>query len=327
MAKVKQSNTMTIRNNARKSNVAEIYEEFLREKKNHCAPSTFAIYKDLGDRIIVPALVEKTGDDLFNLTANDLRGLIDDYQSTHNCGGVAFVYRHLKAFVNWFWEEYEMDRTNPMTKVKIKKPKGKPIPGIDREGVNAMLNAAKEHSTFPERDVAMLMILCDTGIRRASLMNLKMSDIDLKHGQLTVFEKDQDYHSKPFGAATDKAIRNYLNCLEDVKEDDPFWITLEGCRLTQYGAKEILRRLCSEAGIEPQSFHDFRRFFALELYKSTKDIYFVSRALDHKSVEVTKRYLNIDSLQDLDAIRAVSPMDKHTGQTGIKVNRQRAMVV
>ena len=326
MAKVKQSNSMTDRARARRSNVADIYDEFVRARKNKCSPATLNIYKDLGERIFVPALVRLTGDDLFNLTAHDLRSIIDDYQSTHNTGGVAFVFRHLKAFVNWFWTEYEIKDTNPITKVTIKKPKHKPIPGIDREQVNAMLKAAKEHSTFPERDIAMIMILCDTGIRRASLVNLKMKDVDLKHGQLTVYEKDQDYHVKPFGAATEKAIRNYLSCLEDVKDDDPFWITLDGCRLSEYGAKEILRRLCNEAGIEPQSFHDFRRFFAMETYLATKDIYFVSRALDHKSVEVTKRYLNLDKIQDLEAIRAVSPMDRHTGQTGIKVNRQRMMM-
>lgn len=64
--------------------------------------------------------------------------------------------------------------------------------------------------------------------------------------------------------------------------------------------------------------------YALEVYKSTRDIYFVSRALDHKSVEVTKRYLALDLQEDLDEIRSVSPMDKAFRQTGIKVNRNRA---
>ena len=315
---------MTDRARARRSNVAEIYDEFLRARKSLCAPATLNIYKDLGERIFVPSLVRLTGDDLYSVTASDLRTIIDEYQQTHNTGGTAFIFRHLKCFINWFWKEYELTSTNPITKVVMKKPKAKPIPGIDRAGVNAMLNAAKTRSTFPERDVALLMVLCDTGIRRASLIGLRMQDVDLKHGQLTVFEKDQDYHVKPFGAATEKAIRNYLSCLEEVEPEDPLWITLDGCRLSEYGAKEILRRLCREAGIEPQSFHDFRRFFAMETYLATKDIYFVSRALDHKSVEVTKRYLNIDKIQDLDAIRAVSPMDRQTGQTGIKVNRSRS---
>ena len=320
MAIVRKSNTMTA---VKKSNVAGVYQEFIRSRKNLCAPSTLNIYQELGDRYFINSLARITGDDLNSLTAKDLRTLIDEYADSHSAGGTAFVYRHLKAFINWYWEEYDIARPNPIAKVHIKSPKMKPIQGIDRDGVEKILKAAKEHSTFPERDVAMLMVLCDTGVRRSSLLNLKMGDVDLDNGQLTVFEKDQSYHLKPFGTACAKAIRAYFGCLSDVKPDDPMWIKLDGCALSAFGAKEILRRLSRVAGIEEQSFHDFRRFYGLETYKATGDIYFVSRALDHKSVEVTKRYLAIDQIEDLEHARAVSPMDIRINQTGIKVSRHR----
>ena len=83
--------------------------------------------------------------------------------------------------------------------------------------------------------------------------------------------------------------------------------------------KQSLRLLCKKAGIPLHLFHDFRRFFGLELYKSTHDIYFVSRALDHKDIEVTKRYLAIDKMEDAEAIRAMSPMDNKR-QATIKRN-------
>lgn len=319
MATVKRSNTLTIKKS--RSNVADIYQEFLRTRKSICAPSTLHIYEELGDRIFIPSLVRQTGDDLNSLTPKNIREILDDYAVDHVMGGVCFVFRHLKAFVNWYWFEYGLLTPNPISKVRIKKPKTKPIKGIDRDGISKLLQAAKDRSVFPERDIAMLMILCDTGIRKSSLTGLKIGDVDLEHGQLTVWEKDQDYHYKPFGAACTKAIRNYFDCLEGAKPDDPMWIKMDGCALSAYGAKEILRRLSREAGIEEQSFHDFRRFYGLEAYKATKDIYFVSRALDHKSIEVTKRYLAIDLMEDMEQARAVSPMDSRIAQTGIKVKR------
>ena len=325
MATVKKSNSKSAEKKAlRKSGVAKIYDEFLRAKKPEVAPSTLVIYKNLGDHIFIPELIRLTGDDLFSLNADHLRQLIDSYSQDHNTGGVSFIHRHLKHFVNWFWGEYEIDRTCPMDKVPVKKSKTKPLTGIDWEKINILIETAKDRSTFPERDIAMLMILADTGIRRASICGLHMGDVDLDHAQLRVFEKDQGYHVKSFGFATEKAIRKYLDCLDDIKPTDSFWIKLDGCALTPFGLKETLRRLCNKAGMETQSFHDFRRFYALELYKSTRDIYFVSRALDHKSVEVTKRYLALDVMDDLEETRAVSPMDKAFRQTGIKVNRPRA---
>lgn len=325
MATVKRRNTLTAKKNAmQKTGVAKVYEQFLRAKKGEVAPETLVIYEGLGERIFIPEMVRLTDDDLYCLNADHLRQLLDNYGANHNTGGIAFVHRHLKHFVNWFWKEYDIARPNPMDKVHVKKSTSKPLTGIDWNKINILIETAKAKSTFPERDVAMLMILADTGIRRSSLCGLKMGDIDVDHAQMKVFEKDQDYHVKSFGYATAKAIQKYLNCLDDIKPTDSFWIKLNGCELSDFGVKEALRRLCNLAGIEQQSFHDFRRFYALELYKSTRDIYFVSRALDHKSVEVTKRYLALDLQEDLDEIRSVSPMDKAFRQTGVKVNRSRA---
>ena len=325
MATVKKSNSMTARKSAvQKTAVAKIYGDFLRAKKAESAPETLRIYRELGDRLFIPELSKLTDDDLFSLNANHLRQLIDCYSQDHSTGGIAFVHRHLKHFVNWFWKEYEIDRMNPMMKVSVKKSKTKPLTGIDWAKINLLIETAKKHGVFPERDIAMLMILADTGIRKSSLTGLKMGDVDLEHCQLKVWEKDQDFHVKSFGNATAKAIQKYLDCLSDIKPTDAFWIKMDGTALTAFGAKEVLRRLCDQAGIEPQSFHDFRRFYALELYKATRDVFFVSRALDHKSVEVTKRYLALDVADDLEEARAVSPMDRALHQTGIKVNRARA---
>ena len=316
MAKIKRNNTLT----TSKIGIAEAYDNFLRVKSSLHAKSTSNLYKQLGDRVIIPGLIELTGDDMNNVTADILRTIIDDYDATHSNGGTLFVYRHLKAFINWYWDEYDIDIRNPMKKVKYKKVDTPPKEGITQEEIDALLKAAKR-SIFPERDTAMLMILCDTGIRKSSLSNLKMKDVNVKNSELMVFEKDQLYHTKAFGSATCKAIRKYLACLEDVKPEDPFWLCMDGSRLSDDGLKEILRRLSADAGIKLHLFHDFRRYYALELYRSTHDVYLVSRALDHKSIDVTKRYLRIDELKDQEVARTYSPMDRKFNQTGIKVKR------
>lgn len=319
MAIVRKSNPLT---NVISKGVAEKYEEFLQTRKNFIAEETYKIYEELGKRYIVPKLTLLTKDNLDALTGKHMREFLDDYASLHTNGGTAFIHRHVRTFVNWYWNEYDIPAPNPMKKVQYRNPKTKPIQGVTRSQVDKLLAVAKDRSHFPERDIAIIMVLCDTGIRKSSLVEMRMRDVDLRHGQITVFEKDQQYHVKSFGNATGKAIRAYLNCLDDCKPDDPFWIKMDGCAITHAGVREVLRRLANEAGIAYQSFHDFRRFYGLELYKSTHDIYFVSRALDHKSIEVTKRYLAIDQFEDLDAIRAVSPMDRKIGQTGITVNRK-----
>lgn len=317
MARVTRSNPLI----RKKGEVRGIYNEFLQAKNSQCAKPTISIYRYMGEHFYIPMLTELTGDDLSQVTADDLRYMVDTYAYAHNQGGQDFYWRHLKPFINWYWREYDLETSCPTGKIHYKKPAVKPIAGITHEEIQKMIKTAKARSVFPERDIAMLMILSDTGIRRRSLLELKMSDVDLRNMELVTHEKDQRYHIHGFGSATAKAITAYLNCLEDVKPTDPFWLKMDGVALSEYGAKEILRRLCSESGIEMHHFHDFRRFYALELYNSCHDIYMVSRALNHKDVEVTKRYLNIDDRDNAEAIRSYSPMDKRLKQTGVKVSR------
>ena len=246
-----------------------------------------------------------------NVTELALRMIIEDYQQDHSVGGVHFMYRHLKAFINWYWDDDEITTPNPIRKIKVKKPKLPPQQGISRQEVELVLKAAKEHSFFPERDIAIIMILCDTGIRLSSLANLKIADVNSVKRELTIWGKDQDYHIKPLGSACSRAVNKYLKCIVDAQPNDPLWMQMDGTALSKRGIEQVLKRLCSEAKIEEHSFHDFRRFYGLELYKSTHDIYFVSRALNHHSIEVTKRYLAIDLIEDAEAIRAMSPMDNN----------------
>lgn len=316
MAKIVRKNTLT----PEKFKISDAYELFLGSRQTLCAKKTYKIYEDLGNRHIVPSLTSLTDGYMEDITAVVLRASINEYAESHSTGGKWFYYRHLKVFINWYWDEHDIESVNPMTKVKgIKKPKTEPKQGITREEINKLLKAAKEQ-VFPERDTVMLMILCDTGIRLSSLMGLKIKDVNVAKSQFVVFEKDQDFHVKSFGTNTGKAIKRYLNCLEDVRPDDTFWYKMDGTPLSEDGMKQSLRLLCKKAEIPLHLFHDFRRFYGLELYKNTRDIYFVSRALDHKDIEVTKRYLAIDKMDDAEAMRAISPMDN---KSTVSVNRKR----
>lgn len=317
MARVVRFNPLT----RQKVSVSDTYSIFLRSNKSGWSVSTYKLYKEVGNRHIIPKLSAETGNDMSCITCFNLQKIIDEYAENHKNGGTDFLYRHLRTFINWYWSEYEIDERNPMSRVKCKKVSNPPKEGITQDEIDLMLKAAKDHSNFPERDIAMIMILCDTGIRKSSLEGLRMKDIDVNRCEMVVFEKDQQFHTKPFGNATSKAIKKYLLCLTDVKPDDPFWLQMDGRALTKVGMREILRRLCAEAGIDMHHFHDFRRFFGKSLYEATHDIFMVSRALDHKDIYVTKRYIAIDDRESAESIRTYSPMDRRTHQTGVKVKR------
>ena len=299
--------------------VHDAYEKFLISRKASCAEATQRIYNE--KRKPIEEGFARFGIKTMNeITPVSIREIIADYRESHTNNGAWKLYTYIRTFLRWFWNEYDLEHC-PIDKVVPPKANQQPKQGITRDEIDRLLKVIKEHSRFPERDKMIIMLLADTGLRKKSILSLKMKDVDLRKNTLYVFEKDQNYHTKSFGNATARAITAYLGCLEGVQPDDPFIISQDAVKLNNDSLRLLIRRFCRLAGIPNRQCHDFRRFYGLELYRATGDIYFVSRMLDHKDVEITKRYLAITDMEDAIAMAKVSPMDRKTGQTGIKVTR------
>lgn len=286
--------------------VDKAYDLFVQSRKVFCSTATVGIYEFQKKAIITGIKCETIED----TTPNNIRAFLAEYRQTHNDGGTFRLYSSIRAFYHWYWSEYDIELKNPIDKVKCKKPTATPIPGITRAEIDKLLSAVKRKSKFPERDTAIILILADTGLRKSSVCNLRFKDVDVEACSLFVFEKDRQYHTKPFGIATQRAVRRYFRCFENICTTEPLWRNLDGSTVLPDGIRQILQRMEDEAGLPHYQFHAFRRFYGLSLYQKTHDIFFVSRALDHKNVEVTKRYLAIDDLEDANAIRSMSPMDR-----------------
>ena len=302
MIKVNRNNLLS----SKKMSVESAYDLFVKSRETACSKATIGIYNFQRKQIVTPLSEAECMEDV---TPDMIRGLLKDFGQTHNTGGTFRLFSSIRAFFNWYWDEFELDLKNPIKKVVCKKPSITPIPGISRDEINKMLRSIDKISKFPERDRVFISLLADTGVRKSSIVNLKFSDVDVENCNILVYEKDQNFHTKPFGRETQRLIRKYLRCLSGNKPDDCFWVNHRGAKFTASGIEQMMERTADVAGIPRYGFHAYRRFYGLELYKTTHDIYFVSRALDHKNIEVTKRYLAITDAEDAEAIRAMSPMD------------------
>ena len=116
------------------------------------------------------------------VTSDVIRHYLLDLGKRRNQGGVHSTYRAIKAFLNWTWEEFELEERNPITRVKISNVNSQPLPGITMEDVRKMINACT--TVMALRDKTILMSLVDTGIRRAELVTLNTGDVELINGMV-----------------------------------------------------------------------------------------------------------------------------------------------
>ena len=174
----------------------------------------------------------------------------------NNKGNIHGFYRSLRAFLNWFDNEYEPeDWKNPIKKVKAPKQSQEIIEPVSFNSIAALLGSCIEGTFQGDRDTAIILTLLDTGARASEFININLDDIDPK-GTVNIKHGKGDKSRSVFvGKKSKKAIRKYLKHRND---DNPaLWVTLSNKRLTYDGLRAILTRRSKLVNIPPPPIHSF----------------------------------------------------------------------
>jgi site-specific recombinase XerD len=96
-----------------------------------------------------------------------------------------------------------------------------------------LLNTIREYGPAKclKRDLAIVSLFLGTGIRRSELINLDLSDVNLKGGTIKVIRKGGDQQSIEMGPDVVKSLRKYLE--EGEGTSGPFFISNRGKRINQ----------------------------------------------------------------------------------------------
>ncbi len=85
-------------------------------------------------------------------------------------------YRSLKVFYAWLEEEGEIT-ADPMAKMKPPAIPEQPIPVVPDEALRRLFVVCAGKDFEARRDTAMIMLLLDSGARRAELVGLRLDDL------------------------------------------------------------------------------------------------------------------------------------------------------
>lgn len=161
------------------------------------------------------------------------------------------------------------------------------------------------------RDVAMVMVLLDTGLRASELCDARLADYDRKQGRLIVEHGKGDKQRAVFlGTAAQRALWRYLASREDVQATDPLFATDTGHALERVGLQKILRRAGERAGVANVAPHRLRHTFAINFLRNGGNLFALQAMLGHSSLEMVRRYARLAEVDLAAAQRKASPADK-----------------
>jgi site-specific recombinase XerD len=227
-------------------------ETFLRERPDR------AWYADERERAAIrPTTVEAA-------TRVDLEAFMADVLTRRAPSTAATYYKVLKVLYAWLLDEQEID-ADPMARMKPPTVPAKPVPIVPADGLKRLFAACAGAGFEARRDTALVMLLLDTGARRAEMAGLKLADVDLDLDVLLVLGKGRRERTLPFGRKAGEALDRYLRARARHKgaELPWLWLGLKG-RLTEWGLVQMLRRRGAQAGLPGLHPHQLRHTFAHE---------------------------------------------------------------
>ena len=164
------------------------------------------------------------------------------------------------------------------------------------------------------RNVAILILLLDTGIRLNKLCCLKFEDAHVEEGYLKVMGKGGKERVVPMGTSTQKIFWRYVIHFrpESLDPDDNYlFLTLDGKPLKANAVKLLINRWGKKAGVPKLHTHLCRHTFATNfLIYNCGDVFRLQQMLGHTSLEMVRRYVHYASAQALLNSKTISPVDR-----------------
>jgi site-specific recombinase XerD len=175
--------------------------------------------------------------DPLTATKRDLEVFLSGKSETCRPSTVQTYWRYLKGFFEWLTNEGDIT-VNPMAGVP--KPMVPPIDitVLSATEVHQLLDTCKGKGAENRRDLALLTIMLDTGLRLTEVTNLKMEDVS-ESRTLRVFGKGRKWRTVALGETSSTALNRWLRTRGDAPGS--LWIGRRG-ELTPNGIRLVVRR-------------------------------------------------------------------------------------
>ncbi|MDO4823527.1 MAG: site-specific tyrosine recombinase [Bacteroidales bacterium] len=172
---------------------------------------------------------------------------------------------------------------------------------LTTDEVDRILSVIDLSQTEGQRNRTIIEVLFSCGLRVSELCNLKLSDLYLDEGFLSVFGKGSKQRLVPISDRAIHELRLYFRDrnLIDIKpgyEDYVFVSRLRKKNLSRIMVFHMIKELVELAGIKKTvSPHTFRHSFATCLLEGGANLRAIQAMLGHESISTTQIYMHIDT--------------------------------
>ncbi len=215
----------------------------------------------------------------------------------------------LKAYYRFLQKTGDLS-VNPLGKHKaLKTSKKIEIPFSEVEMENVLSTIAYTDDFEGKRDHLMIHLLYATGIRRAELINLKLTDVDFESNYIKVLGKRNKERIIPMLSELKPYFLLYFkerNKIENTKENKYVFVSKQGNKIYETLVYRVINKYFRMVSSKvKRSPHILRHTFATHLLNKGADLNSVKELLGHSSLASTQVYTH-NSIAELKKVHASS---------------------
>ena len=205
---------------------------------------------------------------------------------------------------------------NEIRGIPFKKAIQKPREYLEKDEMDALLNAPDRTNTQGRRDYALMLFMYNTGTRADEVAHLAIDDLHLNDSQpcVRILGKGNKVRKCPLWPLT---VRTLTPLIVGRPAQERVFLNRRKQPITRFGIFAVVKRHASKAGKSTPALlekrvgpHTIRHTTACHLLKAGVDINTVRAWLGHVSIDTTNVYAQIDLEMKTKALRHCEIFEK-----------------
>ena len=188
---------------------------------------------------------------------------------------------------------------DPTEDIKSPKAQRKHVDYLTVQEVNKLLSMPDDSTPLGARDKALLEVMYATGVRVSEVVDMMLSDVDMRMGFVKLSGTHGMARIVPMGGPSKLALKNYVEgsrkeLMKDGEPESPtgpLFVNFHGEAMTRQGCWKIMRQYGDKAGIKdkltPQAL---RNSFAIHMAQNGIDIVSLQELMGHEDISATQAY-------------------------------------
>ena len=165
---------------------------------------------------------------------------------------------------------------------------------LSHNEVNRLVTSIDLNSRHGFRDLAIMQLLLQCGLRIGEITRLSVNDVMIRKNKGTIRIRDEKTRSDrfvPLNASVRSALKTYLDVCEKSSGNTPLFRSQKNKQISTKTIQYLVKKYLCAAGRSELSAGDLRHHFALGVYKNNKSLPVVQQILGHRNLATTARYI------------------------------------